>query len=150
MKRAIPTLLLATICAATATADDGRGRGQGQGQGQGQAQGQGQNQNRGPANSPVSDKSNHGQVVSECNHRANDRGLKGDDRKDFVEWCTSRGSRYGFDDERYGHERDCYRKADKKDLSGDKRQKFLGKCLDEADRQYHPKVRGAVENSERR
>jgi hypothetical protein len=100
--------------------------------------------------------SNQGQVVSECNHRANERNLKGQDRKDFTEWCESRGGRYGYDDNRYNRERDCYRNADKSGLTGDKRQKFLGNCFDEGDRakvedkgkQYHPKVSDAVENSQ--
>ena len=29
---------------------------------------------------------NRGQSVSDCNHRANERNLKGQDRKEFVGW----------------------------------------------------------------
>ena len=130
--------VLSTSFIATAQADNGQGQG--------------------------ADKSNHGQVVSECNHRANERKLKGQDRKEFVEWCESRGARYGYDDNRYSRERECYRKADNKELQGDKRQKFLANCLDVEvaykddkgskdkdgdDAQYHPKVREAVENSQK-
>ena len=140
MRYSIVPLLVASLTFAVAQADDGR-------------QGQG------------ADKSNHGQVVSECNHRANERKLKGQDRKEFVEWCESRGARYGYDDNRYGRERECYRKADNKGLKGDKRQKFLANCLDvevaykdgqgskdksSDDEQYHPKVRKAVENSQKK
>lgn len=146
MRYLIVSLLVASLTFATAQADNGR-QGQGQGQGQG------------------ADKSNHGQVVSECNHRANERNLKGQDRKEFTEWCESRGARYGYDDNRYSRERECYRKADNKELKGDKRQKFLANCLDvevaykdgkgtkdkDSDYdQYHPKVREAVENSEKK
>jgi len=142
MRYLIVPLLVASLTFATVQADNGR---QGQGQGQG------------------ADKSNHGQVVSECNHRANERKLKGQDRKEFVEWCESRGARYGYDDNRYSRERECYRKADNKELKGDKRQKFLANCLDvevaykdgkgskdTGDEQYHPKVREAVENSQKK
>ena len=79
---------------------------------QGQGQGQGQ-----------------GQVVSECNHRANERKLMGHERKDFVEWCESRGARYKYDDKRYEGEKNCYQKANNKGLTGDKRAKFLDKCF---------------------
>ena len=149
-------VLVAVLTFATAQADNDRGQGQGQGQGQQGQNKQGQGQ-QGQGQGQDQDKLNHGQVVSECNHRANDRNLKGQDRKDFTEWCESRGGRYGYDDNRYSRERDCYRNADKSGLSGDKRQRFLGQCFDERDRdkdedkgkQYHPKVSGAVENSQR-
>jgi len=150
MKYLIVPLLVASLSFATAQADNDRGQGQGQNKNSGYNQG--------------ADKSNHGQVVSECNHRANERKLKGQDRKEFTEWCESRGAQYGYDDNRYSRERECYRKADNKELKGDKRQKFLANCLDVEvaykdgkgskdrkgdDQQYHPKVSGAVENSQR-
>jgi psiF repeat len=75
-------------------------------------------------------KDNHGQVVSECNHRANERNLKGKDRKEWTEWCESRGSRHNYDYKRYSTDRNCYQKADNKGLSGDKRRKFINDCLD--------------------
>jgi len=74
--------------------------------------------------------SNHGQVVSECNHRANERNLKGQDRKEWTEWCEERGSRHNYDYQRYSSDRNCYQKADSKGLSGDKRRKFINDCLD--------------------
>ena len=76
------------------------------------------------------DASNHGQVVSECNHRANERNLKGQDRKEWTEWCEERGSRHNYDYKRYSTDRNCYQKADNKGLSGDKRRKFINDCLD--------------------
>jgi len=76
------------------------------------------------------DDSNHGQVVSECNHRANERNLKGQDRKEWTEWCEERGSRNNYDYRRYSTDRNCYQKADNKGLTGDKRRKFINDCLD--------------------
>lgn len=75
------------------------------------------------------DDGNHGQVVSECNHRANDKNLKGKERQDYVEWCTDRGEHYKYDDRRYDQDRSCYRKADDKGLSGDFRRVFIQDCL---------------------
>jgi hypothetical protein len=76
------------------------------------------------------DKDNHGQVVSECNHRANERNLKGQERKEWTEWCEERGSRHNYDYKRYSSDRNCYQKADNKGLTGDKRRKFINDCLD--------------------
>ena len=113
MNRWIIPLAAALLAIGTAHADNDRGQGQGQGQGKGQGQ------------------DNHGQVVSECNHRANERNLKGQDRKDYTEWCESRGGRYKYDYGRYDGEKTCYQKANNKGLSGDKRQNFLEKCFAE-------------------
>jgi hypothetical protein len=60
------------------------------------------------------DSATHGQVVSNCNHQANERKLQADDRKHFVEWCTERGERYGYDQQRYNYDRNCYQSADGK------------------------------------
>jgi hypothetical protein len=73
---------------------------------------------------------NRGSVVSECNHRANERNLKGQDRKEWTEWCEERGSRNNYDYRRYSTDRTCYQKADSRGLSGDQRRKFLNDCLD--------------------
>ena len=97
------------------------------------AQGQGQDKGK----DAYKDGANHGQVVSECNHRANAKHLKGQDRKDYTEWCESRGARYKYDDNRYSGERNCYQKADKKGLSGDKRANFLDKCFAEHEDKYY-------------
>jgi hypothetical protein len=75
------------------------------------------------------DGENHGQRVSECNHRANERNIKGRDRKDYVEWCVERGDRYQYDDRRYQVDRSCYRKADDRGLTGDYRRVYIHDCL---------------------
>ena len=72
---------------------------------------------------------NHGQVVSECNHRATEKSLKGKDRREYVEWCTDRGEHYKYDDRRYDQDRSCYKRADEKGLGGDFRRVFIQDCL---------------------
>jgi hypothetical protein len=72
---------------------------------------------------------NRGQVVSDCNHRANEKGLKDKERQQYVEWCTDRGERYKYDDRRYDQDRSCYRRADERGMSGDFRRVFIQDCL---------------------
>ena len=40
----------------------------------------------------------YGSIVSDCNHRANRIGLRGHDRREFVGWCTDRGSNFARHD----------------------------------------------------
>jgi hypothetical protein len=107
-------------------------------QSQGQSKGNSGEHGKGGTESYYDDKnkasSNHGQVVSECNHRANERNLKGHDRQEWTEWCEERGSRHNYDYKRYSSDRNCYQKADNKGLSGDKRRKFINDCLDRPNR----------------
>ncbi len=123
MKPWIVPLLAALLTVATAQADNDKGQAKGQSQGKGQAEG----------------KSNDGQVTSECNHRANSKNLKGQERKDYVEWCQSRGAKFGYDDNRYSRDRDCYRTAFEKLLSGDSRSTYISKCLEDVDRKDRKK-----------
>jgi hypothetical protein len=138
MKRILILALAAVLLAPVANSDPSQGKGQDQGQSQGQGQAQGndkgkdQDQGKGDDNGKPSNaaQDNQGQAVSECNHRANERHLKDQERHDFVEWCTDRSQRHGFDDRRWDGDRNCYQKADKKGLSGDDRKKFVRKCLE--------------------
>ena len=133
------TLALSPTVFADPPADKGQ---QGQGQSQGQSKGNSAEHDKGNTDPYRDDRyddknkgaSNHGQVVSECNHRANDRNLKGHDRKEWTEWCEERGGRYNYDYKRYSTDRNCYQKADNKGLSGDKRRKFINDCLDKPNR----------------
>jgi hypothetical protein len=93
-----------------------------------------------PGNSQGKD--NHGQVVSECNHRANERKLKGKERQDFVDWCTDSSERHGFYDWRWNDDRSCYQKADNKGLSGDQRRDFVRRCVDKNTDDYAKKSQG--------
>jgi hypothetical protein len=72
---------------------------------------------------------NRGQVVSDCNHRANEKNLNGKERQQYVEWCTEHGERYKYDDRRYDQDRSCYRRADERGMSGDFRRVFIQDCL---------------------
>lgn len=141
MKNLIVPLVVAIFAVGTVqvAAAQGQGQGQGKGQSKGQAQDYSQYDDKGKDKDKDAYKgdSNHGQVVSECNHRANERNLKGQDRKDFTEWCESRGGRYKYDYGRYDGEKTCYQKANNKGLSGDKRQNFLEKCFAERGDDYY-------------
>ena len=69
----------------------------------------------------------HGQIVSDCNHRANERSATGQERKDFVEWCVENGQHLvnrAWDDDR-----NCYSRANKRGLSGRERSDFLNACV---------------------
>jgi hypothetical protein len=137
-RAAIAAIALVLAWSPAAFADPPANKGsQGQGQAQGQSKGNPAEHARGGSDSydhvryddKNTDSSNHGQVVSECNHRANERNLKGHDRKEWTEWCEERGSRHNYDYQRYSSDRTCYQKADKKGLSGDKRRRFVNDCL---------------------
>ena len=77
----------------------------------------------------TADDDSRGKVVSECNHRANTKELKGKERQEYLEWCADHGERHRYDDRRYDQDRSCYRKADDKGLSGDFRRVFVQDCL---------------------
>jgi uncharacterized sporulation protein YeaH/YhbH (DUF444 family) len=143
MKRWIVPLMAALLTVGTAQIAAAQGQGQGKGQSQSQGNDQyddkGKDKDNGKDNGKDAYKgdANRGEVVSECNHRANAKNLKGQDRKDYTEWCESRGARYKYDDKRYSGERNCYQKADNKGLSGSKRANFLDKCFAEHEGKYY-------------
>lgn len=78
------------------------------------------------------DATNRGQVVSDCNHRANARELKGHDRQDFVDWCVDR--RDPFDDHQVKRFPDCNALAAQRGLFDEARQDFINRCLDSNER----------------
>lgn len=143
---AVAMLVIAGPSNAEPNKDKVQGQAQAQGQGQSKGPGQGQPQSKAQAHDDHhyakddkgkgEKKMTHGQVVSECNHRANERKFEGKDRQRFVEWCTDRGERYTFDDRRYKYDEDCYKRADRKDLSGIKRTTFIAECAAKRDRDY--------------
>jgi len=133
MNRWIVPLLTAALALGAAQVSLAQGQGQGQGKDKAKDKPNAEQPVHLPSYPGSDDKhkgqGNHGQAVSECNHRANERNLKGSERKDFVEWCESRGARYKYDDKRYDGEKNCYQKANSKGLTGSKRENFLDKCL---------------------
>ena len=70
---------------------------------------------------------NRGQAVSECNHRANEREMKGQDRQDFVDWCTARQQTWS--DDSWNRYRECYDRAIDRGLKDDKRHEFIETCI---------------------
>jgi hypothetical protein len=132
----------------------GQVQGSSQGQGHGKAKDQGKGQDDGHGNSQgnrhsqeqhgqgQAGKDNHGQVVSECNSRANDRKLKGKERQDFVEWCTDTSERHGYKDGRWTGDRSCYDRADKNGLKDADRRDFVRRCVDRNTDDYERKAKG--------
>ena len=137
MKRLFAVLFAAVLALGIAQAGNDKGQSKGQGKGQEQAQGYRyddlDDDGKGKAKKYDDDRGNKGQVTSECNQRANERDMKGQDRKDWVEWCESRGASYKYDYNRYGNERNCYQRANDKNLRGDDRANFLRRCLSDVD-----------------
>jgi hypothetical protein len=142
MNTRIICIAVAVFAAGLVQADPPAGKGQGNPQAQGQGQGHGQAQGQGSAgdyddHDGGKSQDNKGQVTSDCNHLANQRNLKGQERKQWVEWCQDRGGAYHYDDNRWKSERSCYQKADDKGLSGDKRKKYLKNCFENHPEQKH-------------
>ena len=71
-----------------------------------------------------------GQVTSGCNQQANEIGLKGQDRKDFVERCQRRGGdKWSYAD--FG--RHCRERAEQLGLRGDDKDRFIRRCREYRD-----------------
>ena len=156
----LAALVLGVVLSPAAIADPPADKGKGQGQGQSASQpagqggksqssydqdaskGQGKNKSKVDSDDwydPYNDKyqgskadANHGQRVSDCNHRANSKQMKGQERKEYVEWCIDNGERYKYDDKRWTGSRNCYQKADDRNLSGDERRRYINSCLTSA------------------
>jgi hypothetical protein len=77
---------------------------------------------------PGQDDGIRGQVVSDCNHRANTRDLKGQDRQNFVDWCVDR--RDPFDGNHVNRYPDCSAIAAERGLLDEARRDFINRCLD--------------------
>jgi len=71
-----------------------------------------------------------GQVTSGCNHQANDLGLKGQDRKAFVERCQRRGGDKWTTADFGNH---CRKRAEDLGLRGDDKDRFIRKCREYRD-----------------
>ena len=79
---------------------------------------------------------NHGQSVPDCNHRANLQRLDGQERKDFVDWCTSRNEAAGEGEQfdRYG---ECYSRMADRELSDAQQNQYLLNCAGRTAYQMH-------------
>lgn len=66
-----------------------------------------------------------GQTVSGCNHQANDVGVKGKERKNFVERCIARGGdKWRAEDMK----RSCSERAERQGMKGEAREEFIHRC----------------------
>ncbi len=67
-----------------------------------------------------------------CNKEAGDKGLQGDQRKQFMRQCLKGGSAGEPAQHRTAQQQrmaDCSREAAAKSLKGDERRKFMRQCL---------------------
>jgi hypothetical protein len=63
----------------------------------------------------------------DCTARADQRGLHGDARADFIGWCVDRGAAYN--DVVGGRYNDCYAETNRRGLRGDERNDFMDACV---------------------
>ena len=86
------------------------------------------------ANAQADDDRNHGQIVSDCNHEANARSLKGHNRQEFVDWCTATAQRFDNNvkdvGRYYGRYDSCADSARRLGYKGDERQRYMDWCVD--------------------
>jgi hypothetical protein len=65
-----------------------------------------------------------------CNNLADNKGLKGDDRKNFMQDCLSKAGSQPLDDMNQKDKLNaCKNLADKKNLKGEDRRSFLKDCM---------------------
>lgn len=71
------------------------------------------------------------QRMSECSKMAGEKGLKGDDRKQFMSSCLSGKSEAGpaAASGQQDKMKSCNAEATKQNLKGDDRKKFMSSCL---------------------
>lgn len=66
-----------------------------------------------------------GQAVSGCNHQANELGVRGKERKDFVDRCVAQG---GNDRRAADMRRSCAERATRQGMRGEAREEFMSRC----------------------
>jgi len=68
-----------------------------------------------------------------CNNLADNKGLKGDDRKNFMQDCLSKGGNQQLNDMSQKDKMNvCKNLADKKNLTGSDRKSFIKDCMNKA------------------
>ena len=71
--------------------------------------------------------------VKACNSSADSKGLKGDDRKNFLQDCISKAGNQQLNDMSQKDKMNvCKNLADKKNLTGSDRRSFLKDCMNKA------------------
>ena len=69
--------------------------------------------------------------MKDCNAKAGDKGMKGDERKKFMSSCL-KGQEPGPSAKQQGQQNkmtDCNKQAGDKGMKGDERKKFMSSCL---------------------
>jgi hypothetical protein len=71
--------------------------------------------------------------VKACNNTADRKGLKGDDRKNFMQDCLSKGGNQQLSDMSQKDKMNvCKNLADRKNLTGSDRRSFIKDCMNKA------------------
>jgi hypothetical protein len=71
--------------------------------------------------------------VKTCNNLADNKGLKGDDRKNFVQDCLSKAGNQQLNEMSQQDKMNvCKNLADKKNLAGTDRRSFIKDCMNKA------------------
>ena len=127
MKSLMIVVLAAGLACTAALADPPPGKGKDKGNDRPVAEQSNYNPDRSGKGEPS------GQVTSGCNHQANDLGLKGQDRNEFVERCQRRGGdKWSSSD--FG--RQCRERAEQLGLHGDDKDRFVRQCREYRDGDY--------------
>jgi hypothetical protein len=71
--------------------------------------------------------------VKACNNIADNKGLKGDDRKNFMQDCLSKtGNQHANEMSQKDKTNVCKNLADRKSLTGSERRSFIKDCMNKA------------------
>ena len=70
---------------------------------------------------------NRGQSVAECNHRANERDLQAQERKQFVDRCVS--AEWADVDDQWDRYRECHARAVDRGLNEADRRQYVENCV---------------------
>jgi hypothetical protein len=86
-----------------------------------------------PARAAADQGSSQQDKVKACNSAADNKGLKGDDHKNFVQDCLSKAGNQKLDDMSQKDKMNvCKNLADKKNLNGSDRRSFIKDCMNKA------------------
>jgi hypothetical protein len=86
-----------------------------------------------PARAAANQGSSQQDKVKACNNMADKKGLKGDDRKNFMQDCLNKADNEKLDEMSQKDKMNvCKNLADKKNLTGNDRRSFLKDCMNKA------------------
>jgi psiF repeat len=86
-----------------------------------------------PARAAADNQGSSQDKVKACNSTADSKGLKGDDRKNFMQDCINKASNQQLSDMSQKDKMNtCKNLADRKNLTGSDRRSFLKDCMNKA------------------